>query len=331
MRELLPAPHRVTDAAGVPAFGSYRGAVSDVDFAPSPIERVLRQKRWVYVALVSDPFYVGAAIVRMGYASKLFAFVYDARARAIVGRASSMAPALAAKVGRSSRAETVAAYRFGRDRARFGAEAGGRRSFELHAGSVTVEAELGEGPPEITAVGRLTGGGRAEGRSLTEKGVLLPLSGRLRVLGVDHALDGFGAYDYTSGILQRRTAWRWAFAMGRDTSGAPVAMNLVEGFMGEPECALFTERDVHPVGEGRLVHQGGVDGPLGPWRVTTTCGAVALDFEPGAEHAEHTNLAVVKSAFHQPVGTFSGEVRAGGRTYTLRDVLGVTEDQSVVW
>lgn len=326
MRELLPAPSRATDAAGAPAFGSYRGAVADVDFAPSPIERVLREKRWVYVALVSDPFYVGAAIVRMGYASKLFAFVYDARARAIVGRASSMAPALAAKVGRSSRAETVAAYRFGRDRARFGA-AGGRRTFTLEAGSVALEAELGEGPPEITAVGRLTGGGRAEGRSLTEKGVLLPLSGRLRVLGVDHPLDGFGAYDYTSGILQRRTAWRWAFAMGRDTSGAPIAMNLVEGFMGEPECALFTERDVHPVGEGRLVHTG----PLGPWRITTTCGAVALDFAPGAEHAEQTNLGLVKSAFHQPVGTFSGEVRAGGRTYTLRDVLGVTEDQAVVW
>ena len=64
----------------------------------------------------------------------------------------------------------------------------------------------------------------------------------MRVLGVDHPLDGFGAYDYTSGILQRRTAWRWAFAMGRDTSGAPIAMNLVEGFMGEPACGHRFER-----------------------------------------------------------------------------------------
>lgn len=291
--------------------------------------RALRHKRWVYGVVVAGDLYLGWAVVRLGYASKLFAFAYDASAKRIVSVASRLGPPGVARVGRSSRAAAVASWSLGRDRVRFGARRGGGRTLSLAVGEIAAELDIADGPPAITAICPLADpAAGAPGASLTEKGALLPARGSITIAGRTRDVgDALAAYDYTSGILQRRTAWRWAFFMGRDPSGAPVAMNLVGGFMGEAECAFFTADGVFPLGEGRFT----MTKPLEPWSIETSCGAARLRFQPGAEHAEEQNLGLVKSVFHQPVGTFSGEVSAGGRTFEIRDVLGVCEDQSVVW
>lgn len=314
--------------SGAVAFGSYQGEVGDVDFAPGLVARAVRHKRWVYGAIVAEALYVGWAVVRLGYASKLFAFAYDANDKRIVSVASRLGPPGVARVGRSSRAAPAAAWSLGRDRVRFGARAGGGRSLSLAVGDVAADLAIDDGPPAITAICALEDpDAGSPGASLTEKGALLPARGTITIAGRAREVDALAAYDYTSGILQRRTAWRWAFFMGRDAAGAPVAMNLVGGFMGEAECAFFTADGVFPLGEGRFT----TTKPLDPWSIETSCGAAKLRFQPEAEHAEEQNLGLVKSLFHQPVGTFSGEVRVGGRTFEIRDVLGVCEDQSVVW
>ncbi len=106
-----------------------------------------------------------------------------------------------------------------------------------------------------------------------------------------------------------------------------MGFNLVEGFVGEPECAAWIGDEILPLGEGRFT----VGDARSPWRVTTTCGALDLLFRPAAIHSEQKNLLVARSHFVQPVGAFEGTLRHRGRELALRAIPGVTEHQDVVW
>ena len=85
----------------------------------------------------------------------------------------------------------------------------------------------------------------------------------------------------------------------------------------------------YPVGEEGFSFAPGR--ALRPWRITTGCGSVDLMFEPGDIHAEHQNLGLVKTRFLQPAGAYSGKLKVGGRTVTIKRVLGVAEDQDATW
>ena len=165
---------------------------------------------------------------------------------------------------------------------------------------------------------------------MTEKRALLDVTGELVVNGRHVALGGaLGGFDYTHGLLARRTAWRWAYALGRAKSGERVAFNLVQGFVGEPECAAWVDGALFPLREGRFAFD--CERPLSEWRVSTADGALDLVFTPGAMHSEDKDLGVIASQLVQPVGTYRGTLRVGGKLLTLDRVLGVTEDQSVLW
>jgi hypothetical protein len=164
----------------------------------------------------------------------------------------------------------------------------------------------------------------------TEKRALLAVRGELEVAGQRRPLGGaLGGYDYTHGLLARRTIWRWAYAMGRAKSGERVAFNLVQGFVGEPECTAWVEGEVFPLSEGRFAFD--PEQPLAEWRVSTADGTVDLRFKPGGMHSEQKNFGVIHSRFVQPVGAYAGTLRLGGRELVLDGVLGVTEDQDVLW
>ena len=73
------------------------------------------------------------------------------------------------------------------------------------------------------------------------------------------------------------------------------------------------------------------DNPLAEWRISTADGAVDLRFTPGGMHSETKNLGVIASRFVQPAGVYRGTMRVGGRELVLERVLGVSEDQDVLW
>lgn len=162
---------------------------------------------------------------------------------------------------------------------------------------------------------------------------LTPLasSGSASVRGRRFSLDGgLGGFDVTQGLLARRTVWRWAFALGRAEDGSAFGMNLVRGFAGEAECAVWTGDALLPVGEGVIAFDDAR--PKEPWRVTSACGAVDLTFTPKDFHREERRLVLVSSRFVQGVGTFGGTVSPPGRPpLRLTNVLGVTEDQNTLW
>jgi hypothetical protein len=109
----------------------------------------------------------------------------------------------------------------------------------------------------------------------------------------------------------------------------PVALNVVAGWTHEHECALWADGQLHGVPEAQFAYD--TKRPTAPWKVTTPDGSVDLTLTPRAIHEEEKNLGVVRSAFKQAIGRYEGVLRVNGRTHEVRDVIGVAEEQDVVW
>jgi hypothetical protein len=291
------------------------------------VERLRREKRWLYVAVVTDEVFAAACIVRLGYASKAFWFAYDLAERRMLLSETTLGPPGLARVRPVGTRETgdVATYTgLGNiERGGFGNGNGlevdlARREFEL---SLRADG----GPPAITAIADVPGGIV----DVTEKGALIPASGTLFVSGRSYRLDGgLAGYDHTAGLLARHTTWRWSFAMGRDASGAPVAWNLTQGFVGARECIVWSGGEPHVAPEPSFtVGAGGASNE--PWRLDAD--GLALSLSPGARHEEKDDLRLVRARFCQAVGTYSGKVRLSDRTLEVSGVVGVAEDQDVLW
>lgn len=348
MRSHASPPRSVVGPDGSPCVGSFRGPLPPVELAPlggSPLFRALHHKRWMYVALATDELLVCAAVVNLGYASNAFVLVLDPARRGMGGdlvfRRTVLVPGPLARV--SNHDGLRASIRAPGLSIRFEPTRSGQAELEIRAPgfgrSAEVEAtlDLEHAPPAVSAIAAVSGGSlvqRGDARlvNATEKRALLPVSGAAVVSGRRYSLrDGQGGLDFTNGYLGRHTVWRWAFGLGRAESGERVAMNLVEGFVGEPECALWIGDELYPVGLGEI--RPGSKSVLEPWDVRSRDGAVDLRFTPRGLHRDATDLRVIHSKFVQPLGSFEGELSAPGwpGKLVVRRMLGVTELQDVLW
>lgn len=345
MRTLEAPPssvlHPVTHAVNG---GSFRGGlppavdlgaleVGGLPILGGPLFRVAHQKRWIYAAISAGDLFIGAAIIRLGYASSAFVFAFDRASGRMLADVSLLGPPFFASVNGAPREGASARFSSPLPRASLSWEracGAGAFSLAVRAGEVSIDARLSvEGaPPPIGVVADL---GKKGLVNTTEKGALLAVTGSAAIGGRRFALDGgLGGYDYTHGYLARHTAWKWAFLLGRAEGGERVGLNLVQGFVGEPECALWIDGELYPLAEGRFTFD--PQRPMEPWRVRTADESVDLRFEPGGIHQEHKDLGVITSRFIQPVGCFSGTIRVPGRApLTLSRALGVVEDQDVLW
>jgi len=313
MRTLGPAPASVLD----PSTGA---------------RRVLREKRWLYGALSTPELFIGYCVVDLGYAVTAFAYAFDIpSARLVVDRRVLVPPGLG-EVRQTERLQYAArcdhpAGVFRVERWRDCAQ----MTVDVAVPGLAVHASIGcDVPaPSVTAIVPITGPGGAI--DVTEKRALLPVRGPAALEGRRRALDGgLAGYDCGDGILASRTACRWGLHLGRTTDATPVALNLVQGFVGEAECALWLGDEVYPLGEGHI--EPDPAGPLAPWRVASADGRVALVMEPVGAHTEAMNLGVIASRFVHPVGLYRGAVKLPGRADLVLDgVAGVTEDQDVRW
>lgn len=329
---LGPAPDAFVDpTTSAPAFGAYAGPMPAVSIDVAGARRGwtarhVRRKRWVYVAISSRELFVGLAVVHTGFAATAFVFAYDRAARRMLADRTALGPPTAAQVADAPHADGVlSSFAFGRTRIAM-KRTGATLAIRLGFGDLELDATLDEAsaPPPISAIVDLRDGLF----NATEKCALASVRGRLRVAGRTFSLDDATAgWDYTQGLLPRRTRWRWAFALGQTTEGAPIAFNVVQGFVGEAECAAFFGGQVFPLVEPRFDFD--ERDPMRPWRITGQ--GMELSFDPGAVHAQHTQLLFVRSRFVQPVGLFRGKLELQGRDVQLDGVAGVVEDQDVLW
>lgn len=349
MRELGPPPSSLVrsttspfDVARDVALGSYAGHLPAVAWAGAARAagrgtwwRVAHDKRWIYAAVRSDDLVVAAAVVRTGYAATALTWIWDAAQPGFVDERVAKAPPVAAEVvddgpGARSARFTAGGLRIVIDERTLAIDAspGAALARGSRATGRPIHARIAFTPsaaPPIAAVAAIPGGLA----SATQKH-LAAAAGELIAGGTRRAIErGTAAFDYTNGLLARRTTWRWALALGTSGGGRRIALNLVEGFVGEAECGLWVDDTLIPLGEGRFELD--PTEPSRPWRIRTACGGVDLRFVAGAIHAQTEDLVVIRSRFLQPAGRFTGTLRAGGADLGELDLLGVAEDQDVTW
>ena len=114
-------------------------------------------------------------------------------------------------------------------------------------------------------------------------------------------LDALAVIDDSAGYHARHTAWRWCAGVGRAEDGRSLAWNLVAGINDPPRESE------------RTVWLGGVPVEVGPAaqfaddsRHVETDDGVDLRFTAEAVRERRENLLLVRSAYRQPFGTFSG-------------------------
>ena len=191
----------------------------------------------------------------------------------------------------------------------------------IRASAVDLELRIDADGPNVEAVDVVspTGG---DGWMWTRKQAGLAatcavtLNGRRRELRLEAVIDD------TAGYHERHTAWRWSTGVGRSAAGERLAWNLVSGVHDAPSQS---ERTVWL--DGRAVE-------VGPARFARdlsgleTADGGHLEFSPWVAREHRMNLVVMRSAYRQPFGTFTGVLPGGIR---LAEGYGVMEEHDTTW
>ncbi len=338
---LPPTPAEIV-CQGVPFYGRFAGRIDRIDWQDlrGPHERSwlwrrLHHKRWQYVGIGNDEVFIGVAIVDLGWMCTAFAYAFDRVRGELV--ADWRQDGLRAWQGGVSDQPVQGARAwfkgpFARLRLQHGAsgedgEAAGSDLLELsvrtRAMKVQVDLSLANAAPFLLGVGPVTGGLA----HATQKSSALPVSGWLNVRGRRFDLsDAVACLDSSNGLLARNTDWRWACA-----HSPQVGFNLQQGYFGANENALWLDGQLIPLAAAHFEFD--PEQPMAPWRVHTEDGLLDLVFTPEGARQEDRNLWIASSQYVQPVGTFSGTVRASlhAEVRQISGLLGVTEDHRSRW
>lgn len=319
---LPPAPDRVVGEDGRIRTGRYAGATGPIDWAgagPGRLWRLRHWKRWQYASSVGDEHVAALAIVDLGWATSAFAYLFDRRAgRLLADLSLEGPPRLTGRVADHVGVGARSAFRFG------GASLAIEHApdgwlVSVQGRGLTIEAtlEAGQGAATVCAIARVPGGLA----SCTHKAHGLRVRGTARAGGEAFDLAGsLAALDHTSGLLARRTAWRWV-----SVASPGLAINLVDGFQEPLENAVWHHGRIEPLPPVRFERD--VANPLSTWRVRSDDGSVDLVFRPEGVRSQSKDLVFAASRFVQPIGTCTGTVlgRDVGR------LSGVLEDHEARW
>jgi hypothetical protein len=329
-----PALNTPPDAVvidGFPAHGRYAGRIARIDWStlrPRPpwLWRQLHHKRWHYVGLGNDRLFIGVAIVDLGWACAAFAYLFDRRRLTLLADWSQDGlPGLQAAVPDAPLAGADSWFRGPGARLSLRHQPADLLRLQVATRVLRIDATLdlrGMAPP-LLAVGPVDGGLA----HATQKTSALPVRGWAEAQGRRFALDdAWAAVDASNGLLARETAWRWASAHRAD-----VGFNLQQGYFGAQENVLWL--DGRPIALAAARFEFDAQRPLDAWRVRTDDGLLDLVFTPEGARAANKNLGVATSRYVQPIGTFSGTLRAGdgAAARQITGLPGVAEDHCSRW
>ncbi|MBB5018298.1 hypothetical protein HNQ59_001586 [Chitinivorax tropicus] len=332
---MLSAPPRQVVQAGAPVAGRYAGWIDHInwqglagEYRRSAVWRKVHHKRWQYVAIATEQCFIGLAIVDVGWTNTAFAYLFDRQSKQLIGQFSQDGiPGLTAKVSNRPGAGTLSWFKHTRGAMRFEHRGGARYQLSLWTKSgfqIDAEISLHDSAAPLLAIGPITQGGCAHA---TQKTSALKVNGVAQAGGQRFVLDaGVASLDYSNGLLARETQWRWASAHAPD-----IGFNLQQGYFGNHENVLWLDGQLIPLGRAEFEFDPRY--PMMPWQVRTDDGLLDLVFEPEGARQESKNLMIAASYYIQPIGTFSGIVKAHpdapGRQ--VNQLVGVTEDHLSRW
>ncbi len=326
---LTTAPGAVVDAAGQPMLGRFAGVAERIEWdrlAPpwrrSALWRRFHHKRWHYAALACDEVFCAFAIVDLGWTCTAFAYAFErASGKLVASFSQDGLPGMGARL--ASHAGGDSHFHFLGKHIDLTSEGPGAYRLRLRCGQFAIDARFSGATPQLLAVGAVDGGAL----HATQKSAGMALTGELRIGARRMTLNGgVASVDYSNGLLARETAWRWACA-----HSLALGFNLQDGYFGANENALWLDGRVIALGPARFEFD--PRQPMAPWHVWTTDGLLDLHFSAEGMRHEDKNLLVAASHYVQPIGTFSGWVRADfdSPKVMVEKLPGVTEDHRSRW
>ena len=335
---LPPAPALVLSLEGKPRFGKYAGAPSLIDWSGlamhhvrSKLWQALHHKHWHYVALATEEIFCGIAIVDVGWTNTAFAYVFDRQEGKLIASYSQDGfPGLTAKLNQHPAVGAASRFQFLGNKIRFqhlpaSEQMQDQFQLQLQCGSFSIHALLdaSQAATSLLAIGEVQGGTV----HATVKSAGMPLTGEVRVGSRYFSLQtGAASYDHSNGFLARETGWRWASAHALD-----VGFNLQAGYFGSNENALWLDGKL--IGLGAAQFDFDASQAMADWHIYTDDGLLDLHFQPEGFRAENKNLLIASSRYLQPIGQFSGWVRASVTSpkRQIEKLVGVTEDHFSKW
>ncbi len=326
---LSAAPASLLGTDGQPQLGRYAGQVGHIDwsalaapFARSPLWRRFHHKRWHYVALYTEHVFCAVAIVDLGWTSTAFAYAFDRDDGDMLTNFSQDGlPGLSARL--ADHAGGASLFKTRSSRIAIDSVDGVYR-LELRCDHMEIDAEFGPASaPLLLAAGPIAQGSV----HATQKSSGMPLSGEVRTWRGDYDLaGGVASFDYSNGLLARETSWKWASAHNLE-----LGFNLQSGYFGGHENALWLDGKVYGLAPVHFIYDS--SDPLARWHIFTEDDQLELYFTPDGARRANKNLLIAASRYLQPIGTFSGWVRAGPDEpkRIVTQLAGVTEDHMSRW
>jgi hypothetical protein len=182
---------------------------------------------------------------------------------------------------------------------------------QISDGAVSIDLEL----DETAGIETVCPSGSAYGWTRKQGGI--HARGTVKLGGRRIRFDARAVIDDTAAYYKRHTIWRWSAGIGRAEDGRELAWNLVQG-VNDPV------RDSE-----RTIWIDGVATEPPPVRFDPALTCIgALRFQSEATRQRKENLLLVRSAYRQPFGSFSGDLPGG---VSLAAGYGVMEEHDVWW
>ncbi|UGQ44617.1 DUF2804 domain-containing protein [Massilia endophytica] len=325
------APKHIVGPDGLPLLGRFAGEAESFDWAGlaapharSALWRRFHHKKWHYVALVSEQVLCAVAIVDVGWTSTCFGYAFDRNDGDIVANFSQDGRPFGASARVADSAGGSSSFSARGTSIDIEALADGRYRLTLVCPYLEIDAEFGPpSAPLLLATGTVNGGSV----HATQKSPGMALSGEVRTWRDEYRLDGGAAsFDYSNGLLARETSWKWASAHTLD-----MGFNLQAGYFGGNENALWLDGELIPLAPAHFIYD--QKDPLEPWHIFTEDDQLDLIFTPESARRQDRRMVVAASRYIQPIGSFSGWVRASpdAPKRMVESLVGVTEDHYSRW
>jgi hypothetical protein len=183
-------------------------------------------------------------------------------------------------------------------------------------GAVTIDIAFdeGDGFEVVTPYGRAY--------TWTRKQCGVRASGTVSIGGEVLPVAAVALIDDNAGYHPRHTRWDWSGGAGTSVDGRAVAWSVIVGLNDTPGCSENT------------LWIDGVPQQIDPVRFAPDLTSIffadgsALSFQQEAVRARSDDLLLIRSAYRQPFGSFSGTLPGG---IALQEAYGVMESHEALW
>ncbi|MBL8632699.1 MAG: DUF2804 domain-containing protein [Myxococcales bacterium] len=318
-------------------FGRYKEAIHTPNIdAPGLLSR-WKLKRWHYQSIATPQHFFAFALVDLGYAAKVFAYLIDRSRPTEKHEYTSLSPLGRGLQFADSSVQGQTAWQDGANRLAVSYQNGWQMTIDLRLGKVRVHGQVSVQNDEALALlFRLPTGHPA----YTHKAAGLRVHGSLFVN--DTAIDlreAVASLDWTRSVALRETRWLWCSLQGY-RGAVRVGLNLsalvYDDAAGDSqENALWIDGRVYPLGGVTFSLP---DNPrTEPWQIRSKDphrSEINLVFTPYGTREEQLNLGLVMSRFIQPYGSYQGTVfstESGHPPLSVDGLFGVVETHHCLW